>query len=106
MRSLPRPFRLVLVTLGGVVLILLGVAGLALPVLPGWLLIAAGLGVLSLEYHWAARVRQRTVERFVAVRDRTRSRRSRPSRGPGPKTQDGGLGEPDAGRGDQRPDAA
>jgi uncharacterized protein (TIGR02611 family) len=43
------------VSVVGSVLILVGIAGLALPVLPGWLLIIAGLAVLSTEYAWAER---------------------------------------------------
>jgi uncharacterized protein (TIGR02611 family) len=41
------------ITIAGVVLILIGLVGLALPILPGWLLIFAGLAVLSTEYVWA-----------------------------------------------------
>jgi hypothetical protein len=33
--------------------VLLGIAGLVLPFLPGWLLIIAGLAVLRTEYIWA-----------------------------------------------------
>jgi Putative transmembrane protein (PGPGW) len=40
-------------TLVGFVLVCLGLAGLLLPVLPGWLLIIAGFAVLSREYSWA-----------------------------------------------------
>ena len=40
-------------TLGGFVLVCVGLAGLLLPVLPGWILIIAGFAVLSREYSWA-----------------------------------------------------
>jgi len=43
------------VSIVGSVLILAGLAGLALPIIPGWLLIIAGLAVLGTEYAWAER---------------------------------------------------
>jgi uncharacterized protein (TIGR02611 family) len=43
------------ISIVGAVLILAGIAGLALPILPGWLLIIAGLAVLATEYTWAER---------------------------------------------------
>ncbi len=52
-RVLRRGTRRLAVTLVGFVLLGLGVAGLVLPVLPGWLLIFAGLAVLAREYAWA-----------------------------------------------------
>jgi uncharacterized membrane protein YbaN (DUF454 family) len=45
----------VAVIASGWVLLLLGVAGLALPVLPGVLLLIIGLSILSVEYAWAHR---------------------------------------------------
>jgi uncharacterized membrane protein YbaN (DUF454 family) len=48
----------------GTFLVLVGIAGLVLPVLPGWLLIIAGLAVLRREFGWAGR---------LADRSRTRS---------------------------------
>jgi uncharacterized membrane protein YbaN (DUF454 family) len=54
--------RIVALLLGWGVL-LAGIAGLVLPILPGWILIFTGLIVLSSEYVWAhqllARIRQR-----------------------------------------------
>lgn len=43
------------VTVAGMALVLLGLVGIALPVLPGVVLIAAGLAILSAEFVWAAR---------------------------------------------------
>lgn len=43
------------VTLAGFTLLCIGVAGLLLPVLPGWLLIVAAPAVLATEYSWARR---------------------------------------------------
>lgn len=40
-------------TVAGFVLVGIGLAGLLLPVLPGWLLIITGFAVLSREYYWA-----------------------------------------------------
>lgn len=40
-------------TLIGFALVAIGLAGLLLPVLPGWVLIIAGFAVLSREYAWA-----------------------------------------------------
>jgi hypothetical protein len=52
-RFLIRSTRRAALTLVGFVLVCLGLAGLLLPVLPGWLLIVAGFAVLSREYSWA-----------------------------------------------------
>jgi hypothetical protein len=41
------------VTVVGFSLVAVGLAGLLLPILPGWALIVAGLLVLSREYSWA-----------------------------------------------------
>lgn len=50
---LVRGTRRAAVTLFGFTLVAIGLAGLVLPVLPGWLLIIAGFAVLSREYSWA-----------------------------------------------------
>ena len=52
-RFLIRSTRRALITLAGFVLVCLGLAGLLLPVLPGWVLIIGGFAVLSREYSWA-----------------------------------------------------
>ncbi len=52
-RFLIRSTRRIVLTLVGFVLVCLGLAGLLLPVLPGWVLIIAGFAVLSREYSWA-----------------------------------------------------
>lgn len=44
--------RLALV-IAGVAMVLVGIAGLVLPVVPGWLLIFSGLAVLASEFVWA-----------------------------------------------------
>ncbi|MGH9570830.1 MAG: PGPGW domain-containing protein [Candidatus Angelobacter sp.] len=48
-------WRRVLVGTAGWSLLVLGLAGLFLPVLPGVLLALVGLALLSTEYHWARR---------------------------------------------------
>lgn len=50
------PFRKLLIGILGFALLLVGLIGLVLPFLPGWLLIVAGLAVLSTEYVWAKRL--------------------------------------------------
>jgi uncharacterized membrane protein YbaN (DUF454 family) len=44
--------------------VVVGIAGLFLPVLPGVLLLLAGLWLLSSEYHWARRWRVILSRRF------------------------------------------
>jgi uncharacterized protein (TIGR02611 family) len=48
----PLVVRAVLIV-AGVAVTLTGVAGLALPVIPGWALIFAGLAILATEFVWA-----------------------------------------------------
>ena len=55
-----------LVGVGGLLLVLPG---------PGLLVIAAGLGLLSLEFRWAARLRRSVVARMQRVTPRKRSHR-------------------------------
>jgi hypothetical protein len=50
------PFRKILIGILGSTVVLLGLVGLVLPFLPGWLLIIAGLALLSTEYVWAKRL--------------------------------------------------
>jgi hypothetical protein len=52
-RFVVRGTRRAALTLIGFALVGLGLAGLVLPVLPGWVLIIAGFAVLSREYSWA-----------------------------------------------------
>lgn len=52
-RFLLRGTRRAAVSLVGFGLVAVGVAGLLLPILPGWALIIAGLLLLSREYSWA-----------------------------------------------------
>lgn len=52
-RLVVRGTRRAALTVAGFALVALGIAGLVLPILPGWLLIIAGFAVLSREYSWA-----------------------------------------------------
>ncbi len=52
-RLLVRGTRRAALSLIGFTLVAFGLAGLVLPVLPGWLLLLAGFAVLSREYAWA-----------------------------------------------------
>lgn len=69
MGRMKRTARLLAVVAAGSVLTAAGVVLLFLPG-PGLLLIAAGLAVLSIEFRWAERLRQRAQERFAEFRSR------------------------------------
>jgi hypothetical protein len=64
------------VTVVGVTLILTGLAGIVLPVLPGPLLVIAGLAVLASEYVWARRALEMARRRFNQARALARRRRN------------------------------
>ena len=57
--------------MAGVVVVLAGLAMLALPG-PGLLVIAAGLGVLALEFAWAERLLERAVNKMGAASDKVK----------------------------------
>jgi hypothetical protein len=63
-----------LIVLGGFGLVGLGGLLLVLPG-PGLLVIAAGLGLLSLEFRWAARLRRSVMARMQRVTPKKRSHR-------------------------------
>jgi uncharacterized protein (TIGR02611 family) len=63
-----------LIVLGGFALVGVGGLLLVLPG-PGLLVIAAGLGLLSLEFRWAARLRRSVVARMQRVTPQKRSHR-------------------------------
>ena len=71
-----------LLTVVGFALVAVGIAGLVLPVLPGWALIIAGFVVLSREYSWAnsalAWARRQAAKGGRSVRDVLRRLRRRP----------------------------
>jgi uncharacterized protein (TIGR02611 family) len=67
---LGRNAKRIAVTIVGVVVLLVGLAGLLLPVLPGWVLIFVGLGILATEYVWARRLLERAREMATAAKDK------------------------------------
>ena len=85
--SVQRNVRRALVAIGGALLILVGLAGLALPVLPGTVLLVAGLLVWSSEFRWArellARVRAWMADRSARMKDKGSSRFRRRREDPG-----------------------
>ncbi len=72
-----RSGRRVAVTVLGLALVLAGLAGIVLPLLPGPLLILAGLAVLATEYVWAKRALEMARRRATQARDGIRRRRTR-----------------------------
>lgn len=60
----------IFVTIAGLIVLLVGIAGLILPVLPGWALIFVGLGILATEYVWAQRLLRIAKEKASAAKDK------------------------------------
>ena len=60
----------IFVTIAGVIVLLVGIAGLVLPILPGWALIFVGLGILATEYVWAQRLLRIAKEKANAAKDK------------------------------------
>jgi uncharacterized protein (TIGR02611 family) len=65
------------ITIVGFVLILAGLVGLALPILPGWLLIIGGFAVLATEYAWAEHALDLAKEKAKAAASKARSKMRR-----------------------------
>ena len=65
------------VTIAGVVVILAGIAGLVLPILPGWILIFVGLGILATEYVWAERLLKQAKRRALQAKDKVVGKRAK-----------------------------
>ncbi len=66
----------IFVTIAGLVVLLVGIAGLILPVLPGWALIFVGLGILATEYVWAQRLLRIAKEKASAAKDKVLRKKS------------------------------
>lgn len=60
----------------GTLLVLIGIVGIFMPILPGWLLIIPGLALLGREFIWANRLECALRSRFAEARRIGRSRRS------------------------------
>jgi uncharacterized protein (TIGR02611 family) len=57
MERVRRPLLIrIVAVIGGTVLVLAGIIGLFLPVVPGWLMIIPGLAILATEFVWARRL--------------------------------------------------
>jgi len=75
---LGRSGKRIAVTIAGVVVLLIGIAGLALPILPGWILIFAGLAILGTEYVWAQRLLRKARETAASAANKVRRKRGEP----------------------------
>ena len=64
------PIRKLIIGIMGFTLLLVGLVGLVLPFLPGWLLIIAGLALLSTEYVWAKRLTDGARKRATTITKR------------------------------------
>lgn len=67
-RFIRRSGKRIAITIAGVVVVLAGVALLVLPG-PGWVLIFAGLAILSTEYVWARRLLEKAKEKAGQAKD-------------------------------------
>jgi uncharacterized protein (TIGR02611 family) len=64
-----RPFLLrILLAAVGLAVLLTGIVGLVLPVIPGWVLIFAGLAILAGEFVWARRLLDASKERLEKLK--------------------------------------
>jgi uncharacterized protein (TIGR02611 family) len=75
LRFIGRNAKRVAVTIAGSLIVLVGVAGLALPVVPGWALIFVGLAVLATEYVWARNALEAAKAKAKAAGQKVRRRR-------------------------------
>lgn len=71
-----RSSRRIAVTVVGATLVLLGLAGVVLPVIPGPLLIIGGLALLATEYVWARRALAAAKRKASQARSKVRERRA------------------------------
>jgi uncharacterized protein (TIGR02611 family) len=76
-RVLGRSSRRAVITLVGGAVLLTGIVGLFFPILPGWLLIIAGLAILATEYVWARRALGKAREQARRAADKVRARRKK-----------------------------
>jgi hypothetical protein len=68
-RFIRRSGKRVAITIAGGLLVLAGLAGLLLPIIPGWLLIIPGLALLATEYVWAQRLLKLAKEKATQAKD-------------------------------------
>lgn len=65
--AMNKPLKRALVLIAGWTFLLLGIAGLFLPILQGVLFIVIGLAILSSEYVWAHNLLRKLRERFPRI---------------------------------------
>jgi uncharacterized protein (TIGR02611 family) len=76
-KFLGRNAKRIAVTIAGGLVLLIGLAGLVLPVLPGWALIFVGLGILATEYVWARRLLMKAKDIATAAKERALGKKQR-----------------------------
>jgi hypothetical protein len=64
------------ITIIGGALVLAGLAGLILPIVPGWLLLIPGFAILATEYVWAQRILETAKKKAKQTAARVRRRKS------------------------------
>lgn len=94
-RFIGRNGKRVAVTIAGFILVLVGLAGLVLPVLPGWALIFVGLAVLATEYVWARRALETARRQARRAARRVRGKKVDPGRQAGDSGQRAAGEEPE-----------
>jgi hypothetical protein len=83
-RFIRRSGKRIAVTIAGSLLVLAGLAGLILPIVPGWLLIIPGLALLATEYVWAQRLLKLAREKATQAKDlMLGKKKSEPEESPG-----------------------
>ena len=75
MRQIPQPARRILVCVIGGTLLLLALIGMILPIMPGVIFIPLALGVLALEFAWAARWLKKTRQAASNMHERITGKR-------------------------------
>jgi len=61
--------------IAGTVLVLAGLVGLLLPVVPGWLFIIPGLAILATEFVWARRLLDTAKTKATEIKSKVPTRR-------------------------------
>lgn len=73
-KRLPHPFRWVIAASVGTTLVVLGLTGLVLPVIPGIPLLIAGFALLASEFTWAEVLLNRTKNRVTKTVNKIRKK--------------------------------
>jgi uncharacterized protein (TIGR02611 family) len=67
----------IVAVIAGTVLVLGGLVGLLLPVVPGWLLIIAGLAILATEFVWARQLLDTAKAKATDLKAKVPTKRNR-----------------------------